>query len=366
MMLNDLLQAERLGFPVGHGQHIHAESVLKARFLIEHVLQVFDIRIFTKLQHDPDAFFGRLVGNVDNVGRLPRLDKCGHIVQEFSDIGPEHRVRYLGHDQQLFAALLFFDLDLAAKPQLACSGLVDREKIIFVYHDTASRKIRSLQISKKSFDRDIVILHISLDRIDHLAQIVGGDAGRHTDSDSVRSVYQQIGNTHRKDRRLLFRLIKVRHEVDHVFVQVCKKHFLRQFFEPCLGITHGGGPIAFDRTEVSVSVNQCTAFFKVLCHHHQRFVDRAVAVRMVFTHRVSDYPGTFSVRMVIAYAQLVHIIQCTSLHRLKPVPHVRKSPRYDNAHCVIDVGFLHHFRIVGPYDIFFLCFHRVPFIYVKL
>ena len=63
-------------------------------------------------------------------------------------------------------------------------------------------------------------------------------------------------------------------------------------------------------------VNKCHALLKILCHDHQRIVNGAVAVGMVFTHGIADNTGAFTVRPVVADAQFVHIVKGTPLYRL--------------------------------------------------
>ncbi len=84
---------------------------------------------------------------------------------------------------------------------------------------------------------------------------------------------------------------------------------------------------------------------------------------MVFTHGIADDTGAFPVRAVIADAQLIHIIEGSALHRLKPVPHIRQSPGNDDAHGIVNVGFLHEVRIFRAYNLFF---HNIFYILLPL
>ena len=108
-----------------------------------------------------------------------------------------------------------------------------------------------------------------------------------------------------------------------------------------------------------MAVYQDLAFLKILGHHHQCLVNRAVAVWMIFTHGISHNTGAFTVGSVITDSKLIHIIQGSSLYRLQAVPHIRKCPGNDNAHGIINIGFLHHVRIVRGNYIFLFCFHRL-------
>ena len=166
---------------------------------------------------------------------------------------------------------------------------------------------------------------------------MGRDAGRHADRDALGPVYEQVRDPHRKYQRFFFRLVKVGAEIDHIFIQIRKAYFLRKLCQPGLRVTHGRGAVPLDRTEVSVAVHQDLPFLEILGHDNQRFIDRTVPVRMVFTHGVSHDTGAFPVRPVIADAQLVHIVKGAPLYRFETVAHIREGTGYDHAHGVIDI-----------------------------
>ena len=184
---------------------------------------------------------------------------------------------------------------------------------------------------------DLVILHISLDRIDHFAQIVGGDAGRHTNGDPFRAVDQEIGKTHRQNLRLLLCLIEVRDKIHDILVKIRQICLLSHLRKARLRVTHGCRAVPFNRTEVAVSVNQDHPLLKFLRHDHQRLIDRAVPVRVILTHGIAHDTGALTIRPVITYSQLMHVVQGTPLYRLKTVPNVRQRTSYDHTHGVVDV-----------------------------
>ena len=185
------------------------------------------------------------------------------------------------------------------------------------------------------------------------------NAGCHTYSDTVRTIYQKVGDFYRKHLWFLLCLVKVWHKVYYIFVKVSQKNLLGQLLQPCLCISHGSGTIAFDGTKISVAVYQNLAFLEVLCHYNQCFVNGAVTVRMIFTHGITHNTGTFTVWAVITDSKLIHIVQGSSLYRLQTVTDIRKCPGNDNAHCIIDIGFLHHVRIVRGNYILLFCFHNL-------
>ena len=166
---------------------------------------------------------------------------------------------------------------------------------------------------------------------------MGGDAGSHADGNSLRPIDQKVGNTHRQHFRLFLRLIKVGDKIDNVLVQILEERHLGKFGKSCLSVPHGSRPVSFYGAKVAVAVHKHHALLEVLGHDHQGLVDGAVPVRVVFTHGISHDTGAFSVGPVPADAQLMHIVESTSLDRLQPVPHIRESPGNDYAHGVVDI-----------------------------
>ena len=141
------------------------------------------------------------------------------------------------------------------------------------------------------------------------------NAGRHADRNTFRAVYEKVRHPHRKYKGFLLCLIKVRSEIDDIFIQIRQTDFLSELRKSRLGITHGSSPVTLDGSEITVSVHKDLPFFKLLCHDDQSLVDGAVAVGVIFTHRISHDTGTFPVGPVITYPQFVHIIESTSLNR---------------------------------------------------
>ena len=86
-----------------------------------------------------------------------------------------------------------------------------------------------------------------------------------------------------------------------------------------------------------MSVHQCTTLFKFLRHDYKRIINGAITVGMIFTHGISYNTGTFTVRAVVADAQLIHIVKGTALYRLQSVTYIRQRSGNDNAHGVIDI-----------------------------
>ncbi len=182
-------------------------------------------------------------------------------------------------------------------------------------HDTAGRKVWPFDIFHHLCGVHIRMFHIGNNPVDHLAKIVGRNTGDHAYGNAFCAVNQYIWHFHRQHQRFFFRLVKIRDKVHHIFIQIRQICLLRNFFQPCFRITHGGGAVSFNGAKISMAVHQRQALLKVLGQNHQRFINRAVAVGMIFTHRIAHNTGALAVRPVITDPQLVHVIQRPALHR---------------------------------------------------
>ena len=237
----------------------------------------------------------------------------------------------------LFTAFQLLSCDSASDPQLTGSCLINFFQIILIDHNSPGRKVRSFNIAHQASDTDLIVFHICLNCIDHLSQVMRRDTGCHTYCNSFRAIYKKIWDFYRKYRRFLFCLIKVWHKIHHIFIQIIQKNLLGKLFQPGLRISHSRSAVPFNGTEVSVAVHKSFSFFKLLSHNNKGFINRAVAVRMIFTHGVAYDTGAFTVRSVIADPQLIHIVQGSSLHRLQPVSYIRKSTGNNDAHGIVNI-----------------------------
>ena len=176
--------------------------------------------------------------------------------------------------------------------------------------------------------------------VDHLAEIVRRDVGRHADRDAAGAVDQQVREARRQHHRLALVAVVVRLEIDRVLVDVLEQRHGGPG-QPAFGVAHGRRRIAVDRAEIALPVDQRQAHGEILRHAHQRVVDRLVAVRMVFAHHVADDARRFDVFLVGRVPLLVHRIEDAPMHRLEAVARIGQRTRHDHAHGVIEVAALH-------------------------
>ncbi len=177
------------------------------------------------------------------------------------------------------------------------------------------------------------------DRRDHLAEVVRRDVGRHTHRDAGGAVDDQVGEASREDGGLLQPVVEVGDEIDGVLVDVLQ-HRHRDPRQPGLGVAIGGGPVAIDRAEVPLPIDQRIAQREVLYHPHQRVVHRDIAVRVVFAEHVSDDGRALLVGTPRQESQLVHRIEDAPVHRLQAIAHIGQRALHDDAHRIVEERFL--------------------------
>ncbi len=227
----------------------------------------------------------------------------------------------------------------------------------FVTIDIAAcRKIGSLDMLHQSTGINFIVINISNNPVDTFRQVVWSNIGCHSHGNPRRTVYKQVGNTGRKNRRFLQCIVEIQLKIHRFLVDIAE-HFLGQPVQPRFGIPHGRGAVAIHAPHVSLSVHQRIAHTPVLCEPHHRVIYGRVAVGMVLTQYLTDNSGRFLMRLVGGITQFRHTKKNTAVHRLKAVTHVGQRPRNNNRHRVIDVRRLHFIFDINLDDSVFLINH---------
>ena len=206
--------------------------------------------------------------------------------------------------------------------------------------EAAGGEVRARNDLDQLLDRDRRIVEIGDAGVDHFAEIMRWNVGRHAHGDAAGAVHQQVRELRRQDDRLLLAPIVIRLEVDGFVLEIVEQGH-GGACEPHLGIAFGRGRIAIDRAEISLPVDQRHAHGKVLRHAHQSVVDRLVAVRVILTHGVAGDARRFVVGAVRRVVVLVHRIEDAAMHGLQPVAHIGQRTGHDHAHRVIEIRPLH-------------------------
>ena len=205
----------------------------------------------------------------------------------------------------------------------------------------------------KALDGDVAVVDIGHAAVQHLAQVVGGHVGGHTDGDAVRAVDKQVGDLGRQHSGFLALVVVGGHHVDRVLVDV-GHHVVAYLLQAGLGVSHGGRRVAVHRAEVTLPLDQHVAHRPRLGQAHQGSVDGAVAMGVVLTHHVAHDAGAFLGGGVVEDAVLVHRVEDAAVHWLEAVAHIRQRSGHDDGHGIVDIGRLHGLLYVYADDFFVL------------
>jgi hypothetical protein len=334
----ELLQVEQPRLAVDERDHVHAERLLHRRELVEIVQH--DLRHFAALQLD-DSPHARLVGFVAQV--RDALDAL--LAHELADLDEElrlvHLVGQLVDDDRLALALAdFLHVRARAHDDAPATGEVSLLHFRDAIDDSRRREVRRGDDLHEIADGQVGVLQQRRAGIHDLAQVVRRDVRRHADRDARRAVDQEIWKLRGKDERLRLAPVVVGTEVHRFLVEIGEQ-LVRDLRHADLGVAHGRGVVAVDRSEVSLAVDQRITQAEVLRHAHDRVVHRGVAVRMVLADHVADDARRFLVRLVPVVRQLVHGVQDASMHGFEAVTDIGERAPHDHAHGVIEVGAFH-------------------------
>ena len=221
------------------------------------------------------------------------------------------------------------------------AGLVELPQRITAADDRAGREVRPGQVLHELVDGRLRIFQQADGGVDHLAEVVRRDVGRHADADAGGAVDQQLREAGGQHRRFRLRLVEVRNHVDGLFLDVAE-HLLGEALHAALGIAAGRRRVAVDVAEVALPFDQRIAHREVLRQPDQRVVDRRVAVRMVLTHHFADHARALDGRMGFAQPELPHRVEDPAVHRLQTVANIRNRPADVDAQRILQICSMHN------------------------
>ena len=114
-------------------------------------------------------------------------------------------------------------VDAAADEDRAAPGLVGLADAGAAEDDAGGREIRAGQHLHDLGDGDVGIGEHRQRRVDHLAEIVARDVGRHADGDAAAAVDQKVREARRQHRRLAARAVVVLAEIDGVVLEIVEQ-----------------------------------------------------------------------------------------------------------------------------------------------
>ena len=330
--------------PAGVERHeVAAEGRLQLGEAIELVQHDIGHGVALQLDHHAIAF---TIGFVANLGDALDLLLAHQFADALDHRGLVDLIGDVRDDQRLATAAHRLGADATAHGERTATGRIGRADAGAPENEAAGGEIGARNQLDQVLDRHFRPIDQRDRGVDHLAEIVRRDVGRHADGDAAGAVDQQIGEAGGKDDRLALGVVVVRLEVDGVFVDVLEQ-LVGGLGETHFGVSHRRGGVAVDRAEVALAVDQRQAHREVLRHAHQRVVDRLIAVRMVLTDDVADHAGRLAIGLVPVVAVLVHREENAPVDGLEAVARVGKGTADDHAHGVIEVAALH---LVGDRD----------------
>jgi hypothetical protein len=347
--LDQLEQIHDLRAPADDGEHDDPEAHLQLRVLVEVVEH--DLRHLTALQldHDPHPV---AIGLVAQIGDALNGLLAHELGDPLDQLGFVDLVRDLRHDDRLAIAFLVrLDLRLGAHQDRAAPGGVGLDGPLPADDLPGRREVRRRNQTNQGPQlvrgggprrsvREVRVLDQPDAAVDHLAQVVRRDVGRHADGDAGRSIDEQIRKRRGQHRRLFGGLVVVGDEIDGLLVEI-RHHVVAERLEPSLGVPHRRRRIAVDRSEVALAVHQRIAHVEVLRHPDERVVDRLVAVGMEVPHHLADDLRALAVAARRRQPHGLHAVQDAAVCGLQPVACIGQRSSNDHAHGVIHVRPLH-------------------------
>ncbi len=310
---------------------------MQRREAIELVQHHVGHRVALQLDDDAHALAVGLVANIGDALDLLLAHQFGDLLHHRRLV---HLIGNLGDDERLALLADGLGRHAAAHENGAAALVIGGADARAAEDEAAGREVGPGNDLDQLVDADGGIVEIGEAGVDHLAEIVGRDVGRHADGDAAGAVHQQIGKLGRQDHRLFLAPVVVRLEIDGVVLEIVEERH-GGAREPHLGIALGRGRIAVDGAEIALPVHDRQAHGEILREPHQRVVNRLIAVGVILTHGVAGDARRFVVGAVGRVVVLVHRIEDAAMHGLQPVAHVGKRARHDHAHGVIEIGALH-------------------------
>ena len=298
-ILNDLEQVEHVRPVADDRQQRDAVAHLQFRVLVEIVQHHVGQFAAFEFDDDPHAVARRLVAQIGDAFELFLSHQCGDV---------RHHVRFVDlvgnlgdHDRCAITFFVLFERRPASDDHVAAAFTVRFEDAGATDHEAAGGEVWGLDVlqqrAKTILFRGVAQGDHGHHTVEHFAHVVRRDVGRHADSDTGRSVDKQCRERRRQHRGFFRRLVKVRPEVDGVFVEI-HHHGFGERVQARFGVTVGGRRVTVDRAEIALAINQGIAHREVLRETNQRVVGRRIAVRVVVADDFADDLRALAVRAV--------------------------------------------------------------------
>ncbi len=343
-----LPEAEKSRLAAVKGEHVDAERGLQRGETVEVVEHDFWGGVALELDDDAHAGAIALVANVADAVERFGADQFG---RAFEQSGFVDLVGDLGDDDRGSVAADFLDAGASPDGDGATAGFKGLADAGAAENDAAGGEVGARHDLEQILQREVGVGDQGQGGVDDLGGVVGRDVGRHADGDALAAVDQQVWVGGGQDGGFLLVLVVVGLEIDGVAIDVVEQEH-RGARQTGLGVAHRRRTIAVDGAEIALAIDERDTHRPGLGEANRGVVDRGVAVRVVFAHRVADDAGGLAVGLVGGEAAFPGGVENAPMDGLEAVARVGQRTADDHRHRVGEVGGAHllldgHGRAVG-------------------
>ena len=310
---DQFFQAHLLWFSLSNRDHVHAERHLKIGVFIKVLQDFFRIRILFDFNYGAHSHAVGLIPNVADAGkkRLFLLCDAKDFLKRFCFID---LIWQFMHNDEAFPVFKRFNFCFCPHCQLAAPCFVCSANFLGVKKIGSGRKIRAWDNLHQFVKADVRMIHLSNHGIDCLVEIMRRDIRCKANRNAACPIHKQIREAARQQIRFLLRVVEIQAELHGILFDVSKK-LQRKRRHACFRIAHRSCTVAIHRTEIAMPIHKRHLHIEVLRHAHHCIINRAVAMRMIFTKAIAHNARALPVRLVRCYAKAHHRVKDTALHR---------------------------------------------------
>ena len=335
------IQGQGTRHTINNGEHIRGEVLLQLGVLVQVVQH--NLRGSITLEHNHQALTGttrRLIAKIRDAGDLAILDELSNLNRQVIRV---RLVRQLG-DHQAGTTVDFLHVDHRAHRDGAAAGAVRIFNTLGTQNLCTGREVGALNARHQRIQQLLIggvrVLQEPLHTLGNLTQVMRRDIGRHTHSNTRRTIDQQVRDARGQNGRLKGLAVVVGLEINGVLVDVTH-HLQGNGGHLGLGVSRRCGTVVTGGAEVTLTQCQRVTHDPALNQTHQSVVDSAITVGVELTHHVANHAGALVEGSVRAVAAIVHRVDHAAVHGLEAVTYIRQGAANNNGHCVVQVGTLH-------------------------
>ena len=157
-------------------------------------------------------------------------------------------------DNDLLMIVFCFDFSFTADDNSSTTRFVSLCHSVIAIYSSPGWEIRSFDVFHQSwyinFPFRINVCHTS---VQYFRQIVRRHIGCHSDSNTRRTINQQIRNTSWQYERLFSCIVEGRLEIYRIFIYVAQ-HLLCKLAQACFRVTHCSWAVIVHRAKVTLSI----------------------------------------------------------------------------------------------------------------